>query len=298
MSTLCNTCMGINLDEIVPAARSNPPRLDDRRPKYKHHASYANLKASAQDGCELCEAIILEIRHFALLKDPVTGRDANQDFEFWKSQKSQIYLKLKEPVYTDGSCRELLVISFPKPRFSAIHGEGEYGTLDVLFETSESNHPYSLSLETNITSEKGRTPGILTSGRQISSRPGSEVAFALANQWLQDCLQHHRWCGPKRPHCTLPTRVIDVGPADGSEEPRLMNGDGRIGQWTSLSHTWGSLVTLTTTKDTIRARALCIPMSQLPMSFHDAVIITRKLGIRYLWIDSLASLLMSRNQSH
>lgn len=99
MSTLCNLCRGVSLDEIIPAAR------------YTHHASYASLEASAQDGCEICAAIILEISHSALLKDPITGRDTNQDFEFLRSHKSQIYLKLEEPVSSYTSCRKLLIIS-------------------------------------------------------------------------------------------------------------------------------------------------------------------------------------------
>jgi hypothetical protein len=38
----------------------------------------------------------------------------------------------------------------------------------------------------------------------------------------------------------LPTRVIDVGPAHGSEAPRLMESAGQIGDWIALSHCWGT----------------------------------------------------------
>lgn len=44
---------------------------------------------------------------------------------------------------------------------------------------------------------------------------------------------------------------------------------------------------LTTTLDTIAQRRLNIKFSELPKTFQDAVHITRALGLRYLWIDSL-----------
>lgn len=44
---------------------------------------------------------------------------------------------------------------------------------------------------------------------------------------------------------------------------------------------------LLTTKATIDTRKKSIPLSSMPANFYDATIITRKLGYRYLWIDSL-----------
>ncbi|KAG4425138.1 hypothetical protein IFR04_001705 [Cadophora malorum] len=51
---------------------------------------------------------------------------------------------------------------------------------------------------------------------------------------------------------------------------------------------WGDTSTiLTTTKGTIEQRIRGISFRDLPTTFQDAVQITRALGIRYLWIDSL-----------
>ncbi|KAK5652331.1 hypothetical protein OQA88_10523, partial [Cercophora sp. LCS_1] len=44
---------------------------------------------------------------------------------------------------------------------------------------------------------------------------------------------------------------------------------------------------LKTTKENISALREAIPVSQLPQTFLDAVLVTRSLGIGYLWIDSL-----------
>jgi len=85
----------------------------------------------------------------------------------------------------------------------------------------------------------------------------------------------------------MPKRVIDVGPSDGTEEPRLIETQDPSITWCALSHTWGGKVALTTRMATLEDRKKMIAMSELPQTFRDAVTIARRLDIRYLWIDSL-----------
>jgi hypothetical protein len=93
----------------------------------------------------------------------------------------------------------------------------------------------------------------------------------------------------------LPTRIIDVGMArNGSEEflePRLLVTSGSdIGQWVALSHCWGNEPPFISTIYNLSNRMRQLQWSDLPATFRDAIIITRKLGYRYLWIDSLCIL--------
>jgi len=125
--------------------------------------------------------------------------------------------------------------------------------------------------------------------------------------------------GPQTP---LPTRLIDVGPPDGSQEPRLILASSiktSSRSYAALSHCWGgtpfaqigpvsspdslSLIQtsakgmpnnviaggkpLTTLTENIEDRMKSIPMNILPRTFRDAVKVTRGLGLRYIWIDSL-----------
>jgi hypothetical protein len=55
----------------------------------------------------------------------------------------------------------------------------------------------------------------------------------------------------------------------------------------TLSHCWGPAQLITTTANTIEQKKAGIPLEDLPQTFKDAVALTRNLGIRYLWIDSL-----------
>jgi hypothetical protein len=56
----------------------------------------------------------------------------------------------------------------------------------------------------------------------------------------------------------------------------------------TLSHCWASKPVIRTTKATLQSHLTQLPMASLPNTFRDAVTITRALGIRYLWIDSLS----------
>lgn len=55
----------------------------------------------------------------------------------------------------------------------------------------------------------------------------------------------------------------------------------------TLSHCWGNLKILTTTKDNLARHKKVIDFGTLPKTFQDAIEVTRHMGIQYIWIDSL-----------
>lgn len=86
--------------------------------------------------------------------------------------------------------------------------------------------------------------------------------------------------------CLLPTRVIDLG--DQAEKPiRLFLGQGSKDHYIALSHCWGNQRIITTILATLEDRKRNIPWESLSKTFQDAVIIARKLRVRFMWIDSL-----------
>ena len=134
------------------------------------------------------------------------------------------------------------------------------------------------------------------SGRPLPCNAGdSQKDFNLLSKWLADCLECHSQCRKTSPDTRLPSRVIDVGPPDGTVEPFLLESCGGTGLYTTLSHCWGGEVPLTTTTTTLESRKKCISFVSLPRTFQDAVMMTRKLRICYLWIDSLCILQNSQS---
>ncbi|RSL98517.1 hypothetical protein CDV31_012584 [Fusarium ambrosium] len=117
---------------------------------------------------------------------------------------------------------------------------------------------------------------------------GSPKSSRLAARWLQICVAEHptctSYCGSDPP--PLPTRVIDIG-AKGSTEGRLFISRGRYALYVALSHCWGSSPIFTLTSKNITELQTKVRFSDLPLTFQHAIEITRDLGVRYIWIDSL-----------
>src|SRR5271168_700223 len=94
---------------------------------------------------------------------------------------------------------------------------------------------------------------------------GSADNLRLAIFWLARCVASHPRCVhysssfPK-----LPTRVLNVGPPDGSAEPRLEIFHDYYAPYVALSHCWGSRQIIITTEESLLDRQRQIPMYLLP----------------------------------
>lgn len=85
----------------------------------------------------------------------------------------------------------------------------------------------------------------------------------------------------------MPTRVIDVGTL-AVPALRLVGSNGTKAQYACLSHCWGDYrPDCITTEATLACNMKEILWASLSKSFQDAVTITRALGVRFLWIDSI-----------
>ena len=82
-------------------------------------------------------------------------------------------------------------------------------------------------------------------------------------------------------------RLICVGPSDGSREPYLIDSENTPRKYVALSYCWGSAKPLVTTVENLDEHKRVIPMQMLPQTVQDAVSITRKLGLDFLWVDAL-----------
>jgi hypothetical protein len=113
----------------------------------------------------------------------------------------------------------------------------------------------------------------------------SPIYFELLREWLRSCDKRHG-CHPGS-NDLLPTRVLDVGDHRNSNSLRLYstNQDER-GRYIALSHRWGGQQ-FCTYHCNIDALRESINFGELPKTFQDAIIVTRELGVRFLWIDSV-----------
>jgi hypothetical protein len=116
---------------------------------------------------------------------------------------------------------------------------------------------------------------------------------------IEKCEKEHASCLPGREEL-LPKRLVDLGPIEHEEDNcRLVEfpENARVrGTYACLSHCWGQdPMPITTTQKTILENKKSMSLSRLPPTFRDALLITRKLKLRYIWIDSLCIVQDSRS---
>ncbi|KAM7208569.1 Heterokaryon incompatibility protein (HET) domain containing protein [Naviculisporaceae sp. PSN 640] len=107
--------------------------------------------------------------------------------------------------------------------------------------------------------------------------------------WLNECEHSHQRCGAGR-SVPPPGRLLDLKAIPGKQDVRLLEIDtGETITYACLSHCWGKdpMPVRTTTQTMKDYSKEGISWEALPRTFQDAATITRRLGIRYLWIDSL-----------
>jgi hypothetical protein len=113
--------------------------------------------------------------------------------------------------------------------------------------------------------------------------------MAYLKHQYDTCLASHERCAASaRSGIRLPTRLICVGTMGGPlvrlcESAKLV----RETSYAALSHCWGSVQPLTLTRSSAQQLYDGVTQDELPLTFQHAVAVTRRFGVRYLWIDSL-----------
>ncbi|OJD28826.1 het domain-containing protein [Diplodia corticola] len=131
--------------------------------------------------------------------------------------------------------------------------------------------------------------------RPLETNPLSGQNADMLRSWLHKCHKSHWKCNHKSTISKLPTRLLDVGGRNFDKDPRLIisAADPTLSvaldtPYAALSHCWGKeSLPLKTEASSISHRLKSIPMDSMPSTYRDAILLTRSLRIRYLWIDSL-----------
>ncbi|KUJ11494.1 HET-domain-containing protein [Mollisia scopiformis] len=221
-----------------------------------HHTSWTELCRSAKNGCLLCAAFV----RCQAFKEP---RALPDNFD-----------EHMNPADTQISWRAHFV-----PEMLILMQKGLFFA------------PYDDVVNTwvELFTEPDDPLVVILSGRPIQTDSRSDVSLGLIRKWVQDCRKNHTDCNAS-PLKVLPTRVVDVGREDPPVDPFVFVSEGALGEWITLSHCWGGHTPLSTTSANIKERRRAIPLDEFPPTFRDAILLTRKLGFRYMWIDSLCIL--------
>ena len=125
--------------------------------------------------------------------------------------------------------------------------------------------------------------------RDIHSDSSSPACLLVGAEWLKSCRETHPECAPQHKQSHLPSRVINVG--DDSTNPFLHISDPReVGSWVALSYCWGGPSEFILTNGRLGEFQRGLPLDKFPRTIRDAILVTRALGEKYLWVDALCIL--------
>ncbi|KAK8018426.1 heterokaryon incompatibility protein-domain-containing protein [Apiospora marii] len=120
----------------------------------------------------------------------------------------------------------------------------------------------------------------------FSGHTGSESSLMTAYGWYSKCLQEHPGCCAEGNPNFRPSRLLYLADYDNvilrthSEYPEKLT-------YMTLSHCWGGAQFTRLQRNHEESFRQGIPRDSLPQTFQDAILISKRLGSEYLWIDSL-----------
>jgi Heterokaryon incompatibility protein (HET) len=123
----------------------------------------------------------------------------------------------------------------------------------------------------------------------------AETCIDFASEMVTHCLAHHESCFLGQDLGWIPSRLLNIDLLPGVqdlirliERDDVQTRDTTTGlRYLTLSHAWGSHIPLALMEANVGEMKRGINISDLPQCFQDAIYLTRRLGIRYLWIDSM-----------
>ena len=120
---------------------------------------------------------------------------------------------------------------------------------------------------------------------QYSNNADSEETYQFIQEKLNQCLQSHVNC-PKARETTLSKQILKID-TNCTDTIKLLEPENLHGEYATLSYCWGKDQLLKTTISSLGEMFCSISIGTLPPVFQDAIQVTRKLQIEYIWIDFL-----------
>jgi len=265
----------------------------ERKAGFPHHKSGAELEASFRAGCHLCTHLFHSAVQFDRLRnDEETEEEALQSIR--RGGLVRVYVQRPNLNFTPSGFLKL------RPHVEAQNDGDAWEPLDGARQQRYSSVP-SGNTGGGVMLDRLPSPPWTTHipGEDMASHPlhtASPKSFQLVRDWIRLCTESHLSCRQTEPQ-RLPTRLLRVFVHGSSSElatrcvqlvemePGTMN-TGNL-RYAALSYCWGTSNSVKLTRSTHKALLGGIPAAKLAKTLEDAVHTTLRLGLEWLWVDSL-----------
>ncbi|KAF2427518.1 hypothetical protein EJ08DRAFT_351614 [Tothia fuscella] len=171
-------------------------------------------------------------------------------------------------------------------------GGGDHGQLSVYMEDiGSASHAHAVAhLRIQLDFSPGNIASLLRHCGSKSDTVSDKIKMMKA--WYEECNTKHEGCRPRTR--IPPKRLIYLGAAmkEHNVDLRLVISKEipkDFARYATLSHCWGGDQPLKSTMASYTKFRGKIKLSDLPQTFRDVVVISRGVGLDYLWIDSKAA---------
>lgn len=123
----------------------------------------------------------------------------------------------------------------------------------------------------------------------LETSTSSNLTLDTVASWVSSCRQDHDSCIQSRNAGSwCPTRLIDIGGYGDSNWSLFLRPDdgSSLPGYATLSYRWGSNSDFKLTRSKLET-GFHGRIDDLPRTFREAVVVVRRLSVRYLWIDRL-----------
>ena len=287
---MCETTLNASIYDAADSAEALP-RTNPIYRTYWHHKTYRHQSKAVEGGCFICTLLWESIPDSFLatlraLPEPSDDKSLLIIDTYWGEDRDIIenaflriapdiheYINIPHGVQIIAQIifRKLskLVRFFLEELGGASHSKKALKTADILLDDdSDLQAP------------------LLDAGNSTNS----EAAWDFVLNSLEHCTNNHASCSNSAPghESWYPTRLLDVGVDGGDFESAKLIETAKAkpeGPYLTLSHCWGQVSLTKLLKVNLEEFLIRVPA--LPRTFVEAILASRKLGARYLWIDSL-----------
>ncbi|UPX15238.1 uncharacterized protein EKO05_0005694 [Ascochyta rabiei] len=254
---LCEKCAALTYERMRVSEASAEGQL--------HHDNWTTLKEAASLGCRLC---------MFFTTAPLHPKSSSRSV-FYSDSSGPLRLKIVQTWKQETTCLHVCV---PQDSYSAA--------------------VYYLYLKTDAPERIPRCEIAMSdSEHDRLSRPAIDKILT----WSRNCLMQHPLCR-RQTTSRLPKRVVDVLPPELPGQVRLVDGKScPEAEYVALSHCWGMMppnsIDLISKCETDNINLLQdgVQTDMLPKLYQDAIMLTRAIKQRYIWIDSLCIVQDSRD---
>ena len=115
--------------------------------------------------------------------------------------------------------------------------------------------------------------------------PESPEVLDLGYRWYLTCRDNHKSCRVKDVN-VRPTRLLEILDQNTARVILTQEEVCSMG-YATLSHCWGKSIPLRLLTSNILELQTSVEITRFPASYREAIMVCRRFGLKYLWIDSL-----------